>query len=157
MQVDLERLRHRIRSAFADVAPEADIADMRRPAFTGDDSYEMAEAFVGKKWSELAPEALFYHRESLAALNAHAYRAYLAAYLLAAIASPDPLDRIGPDLRHYLVASLEPGPDTSDRVSQLSAEQRAAVIEVLRALATLWHMPEAAVASEGLASTFGAR
>jgi hypothetical protein len=132
------------------VAAETDIADMRRPAFTGDDSYEMAEAFVGKKWSELAPDALFYHRESLAALNAHAYRAYVAAHLLAAIASPDPFDRIGPDLRHYLVAALEPGPDASDRVSRLSAEQYVVVIEVLRALEAQWHMPEAARAADGL-------
>ena len=157
MQVDLEALRDRIRSAFANVAPETNIAEMRRPAFTGDDSYELAEAFVGKKWSELTPETLFYHRESLAALNAHAYRAYVAAYLLAAIASQDPLDRIGPDLRHYLVASLEPGPDAVERVSQLSAEQRAVVIEVLRALELQWHMPEAARAADELANHDRAR
>jgi hypothetical protein len=87
---------------------------MRRPEFAGDDSYEMAQAFVGKKWSELPAETLFYHRESLAALNATAYRAYIAAYLLAAIESLDPLDRHGPDLRHYLVASLEPGADATE-------------------------------------------
>ncbi|MEP6864857.1 MAG: hypothetical protein ABJE66_29830 [Deltaproteobacteria bacterium] len=150
MQVELEHVRDQVRSAFADVAPETDIAKMRRPAFTGDDSYEMAQAFVGKKWSELAADALFYHRESLAALNANAYRAYIAAYLLAAIGSLDPLDRIGPDLRHYLVASLEPGPDAVDRVSKLSSAQRAAVVGVLRALERTWHMPEAATAAEAL-------
>ncbi len=150
MQVNLEGLRARIRSAFADVAPERDIAKMRRPGFTGDDSYEMAEAFVGKKWSELPADKLFYHRESLAALNARAYCTYVAAYLLAAIASHDPLDRHGPDLRHYLVASLEPGSDAAERASQLSSAQRAVLIEVLRALDQVWHMPEAGIAAEAL-------
>jgi hypothetical protein len=79
--------------------------------------------------------------------SAGAYRANVAAYLLAAIASQDPFDRYGPDLRHYLVGSLEPGPEVTERVSQLSAEQRAVVGDGLRTLGTVWHLPEATVAA----------
>jgi len=51
-------------------------------------------------------EVLFYHRESLATLSALAVRAYLPAYLLASVASDDPLDTHGADIRGYLLSAL---------------------------------------------------
>lgn len=150
MQVDLDALRDRIRSAFVAATPLTEITGLRRPEFTDDDSYDLSRALVGKKWSELPADVLFYHRESLAALNAEAYRAYVAAYLLASIASQDPFDRHGPDLRHYLVRSLEPGPVATERVSRLSLAQHAVLSDVLRVLGTVWQMPEATVAAEAL-------
>ncbi len=125
---------------------------MRLPRYTGDDSYEMAAAFVGKPWSELAVKDLFYHRESLGTLSAPAYRACLPAYLEACLATDDPLDKYGADLRGYLLATLKHWPhqqgehraaDTAERLSLLDAEQRAAVAAVLRYLESRWQMADA--------------
>lgn len=151
MQVDIATLRAQIHRAFDAVETPARVEDMRLPRYTGDDSYEMAAAFAGKRWSELPIAELFAHRESLATLGAKAYRAYLPAYLLAAIASDDPFDKHGADLRRYLVSTLAHWPhqdehraaETRERLSLLDAEQRAAVAEVLRYLETKWQLADA--------------
>jgi hypothetical protein len=98
LQVDQETLRAQIHRAFDRVPVPTRIEDMRLARYTGDDSYEMAAAFVGKRWRELAVNELFYHRESLGTLSAAAYRAYLTAYLEACLATDDPLDKHGADL-----------------------------------------------------------
>ena len=152
MPVDKEEIRAKIRRNFASVAVPTRIEDMRLPRYTGDDSYEMAAAFVGKHWTKLPIQVLFFHRESLWTLSAAASRAYLPAYLDACLASDDPLDKYGADLRHYLLASLKRWPhqgehrdaETSERLSLLNAEQRATVADVLRYLETVWHMEDAA-------------
>lgn len=129
------------------------IEDMRIPRYTGDDSYEMAAAFLGKRWDELPLDVLFFHRESLMTLSAAAYRAYLPAYLDACLGSDDPFDKHGPDIRHYLLATLDHGShqtdehralETVERLSLLDAEQREALADVLSYLVTKWHMEEAA-------------
>jgi hypothetical protein len=143
LQVDKETARAAIRRAFANVPLPARIEEMRLPRYTGDDSYEMAIAFLGKRWTEIPIETLFVHRESLGTLAPNAFRAYLPAYLDAALASDDPLDKYGPDIRHYLLATLkgwshqtaERATETRERLSALTADQRAAVAEVLRYLA----------------------
>ena len=151
MQVDKEALRASIRGAFANVPSPTRIEDMRFARSTGDDSYEMAVAFLGKQWTDIPIELLFRHRESLGSLSPAAYRAYLPAYLDAAIASDDPLDRYGPDIRHYLLATLKHWPHQPDdraaeareRRSALGPDQRAAVAEVLGYLSTQWHAEDA--------------
>lgn len=151
--IDKEAVRAAIRRAFADVPLPKRIEDMRAPSFIGDDSYEMAAAFLGKPWSELPIETLFVHRESLAALAPAAYRAYLPAYLDASLASEDPLDKYGADIRHYLLSTLKHWPhqksearaaETRDRLAALDREQRDAVADVLRYLVARWHSDEAA-------------
>ena len=152
MQVDKEAVCAQVRRAFASVPLPTRIEDMRLPQFTGDDSYEMATALLGKRWSDVPIEVLFRNRESFGTLSASAYRAYLPAYLLAAIASEDPLDKYGPDLRHYLLATLLHWPyqtsehgaaQTRERLSLLDAAQRAAVADVLRYLEVRWYSNEA--------------
>jgi hypothetical protein len=150
--VDKEAIRGKIRRTFGEVLVPTRIEEMRLPRFTGDDSYEMAAAFVGKRWTEIPIEVLFYHRESLGALSATAYRAFLPAYLEACLASDDPLDKYGADLRYYLLSTLKHWPhqsehraaETRERLSLLDAEQRATVADVLRYLETSWHMEDAA-------------
>ena len=97
------------------------IEDMRLARYTGDDSYEMAAAFLGKRWTDIPIETLFTHRESLGALAPAAYRAYLPAYLDASLASDDPLDKYDPDIRHYArdaQALAAPGRRSSSRDSR---------------------------------------
>lgn len=151
MQLDQEATRARIRRAFANVPVPTRIEDMRLSRYTGDDSFEMAAALVGKKWTELPVDLLFVHRESLHALGGAAYRAYLPAYLDAAIAADDPMDKYGADLRHYLLACLEHWPhqkdehrgaETRERLALLDPDQRAAVADVLRYLEARWQTPE---------------
>ena len=151
MQVDKEAVRASVRRAFANVPLPNRIEDMRLERYTGDDSYEMAEAFLGKCWSDIPLETLFRHRESLGTLAPTAYRAYLPAYLDAALASDDPLDKYGPDIRHYMLATLkhwshqgdERAAGTRERLSTLDPDQRAAVADVLEYLSAKWHAEDA--------------
>lgn len=151
MQVK-DELRAQIRRAFDGVPVPNRDEDMRLPRYTGDDSYEMAKAFVGRSWRDIPLRELFYHRESLATLNATAYRAYLPAYLEASLATDDPFDKYGADIRSYLLSTLKHWPhqkgahraaETQERLSLLDAEQRAAVAGVLRYLESKWESTEA--------------
>jgi hypothetical protein len=140
-------VRRRINQAFDKVISPTRIEGMRFLRYTGDDSYEMAAAFVGKRWMELPLETLFYHRESLGTLAPEAYRAYLPAYLDAVLAADDASDRHGADLRFYLLATLkhwshqrddERGVETRARLGALDPAQRTAVGAVLRYLHSHW-------------------
>jgi len=145
--IDAWMLPHAIRDAFADVALPTRIEDMRFPRYTGDDSYEMAVALLGKRWTDVPIEILFVHRESLGTLAPAAYRGYLPACLDAALAADDPLDKYGADIRHYVLATLkhwshqsgERATETCERLSALNPDQRAAVAEVLRYLVSRCH------------------
>lgn len=147
-----EALRAQIHRAFEGVPIPSRIEEMRLPRYTGDDSYEMAAAFVGRHWSELSVRELFYHREMLGTLSAVAYRAYLPAYLAACFAAEDPYDTYGADIRFYLLSTLKHWPYQSgehrevecrERLSLLDANQRAAVKSVLGYLETRWSMADA--------------
>lgn len=151
MQVK-DELRAQIHRAFGQVPVPARAQDMLLPRYTGDDAYEMAKAFAGRTWRDIPLQELFYHRESLATLNATAYRAYLPAYLEACLATDDPFDKYGADLRSYLLSTLKHWPhqkgehraaETQERLSLLDADQRAAVADVLRYLESKWDSPEA--------------
>jgi hypothetical protein len=145
-------LRAQIHRAFDHVPVPARAEDMCLPRYTGDDAYEMAKAFAGRSWRDIPLQQLFYHRESLATLNAIAYRAYLPAYLEACLATNDPFDMYGSDLRSYLLSTLKHWPhqksehraaETQERLSLLDADQRAAVAGVLRYLESKWDSFEA--------------
>lgn len=150
----VEALRAQIHHAFDNVELPTRLEQMRLARYTGDDSYEMAAALLGKGWVELPIKTLFYHRESLATLSATAFRAYLPAYLLACLESDDPLDTYGADLRAYLLGALGTWPhqsdperagETSERLSLLDAKQHEAVTSVLRYLENRWQMANAGV------------
>lgn len=144
---DKVAVRDAILRAFEKVDPPARIDGMRFSRYTDDDSYEMAAAFVGKRWAEIPIKTLFYHREMLATLAPEAYRAYLPAYLDAVVRSDDPLDKYSADLRFYLLSTLkhwphqkgeERGLETHARLAALDTSQRAAVVAVLRYLSAHW-------------------
>lgn len=147
-----DELRAQIHRAFDAVPIPTRIEDMRMSRYTGEDSYEMAAALVGKHWSTIPIEALFSHREMLGTLSAAAYRAYLPAYLVACLAAEDPYDKHGADLRGYLLSTLKHWPhqrgehraaELRERLSLLDASQRAVVASLLRYLETRWQMEEA--------------
>lgn len=147
-----DELRAQIHRAFDAVPIPTRIQDMRLPRYIGDDSYEMAADFVGKHWSTIPIQKLFYHREMLGTLSAAAYRAYLPAYLEACLATEDPFDKYGADLRGYLLYTLKHWPhqrsehraaETRERLSLLDAPQRAAVASLLRYLETRWRSEDA--------------
>ena len=54
------------------------------------------------------------------------------------------------DLRHYLVGTLLPSDERSERLALLDAAQRAAIVDVLRYLADRWRMADAAAAASTL-------
>jgi hypothetical protein len=148
----LEALRAQVHRAFDNVEIPTRVEQMRLPKYTGDDSYEMAAALVGRKWDAIPIEVLFYHRESLATLSPLAFHAYLPAYLLACLASDDPFDKHGADIRGYLLFALGSWPHQSDpdrpaetreRLSLLDSKQRDVVANVLRYLESRWNMKDA--------------
>lgn len=150
MQVD--ELRSKIRRAFDKVSYPANVRDMlAAPYSSNDDAYEMAAAFHDKAWASVEIVELFRHREMLFALSPTAFAAYLPAYLVATLATEDPLDKYGADLRWYLMESLaavegssEARKDTTAaRLAALTQPQRAVAIEVVKYLEQRWNMPNA--------------
>lgn len=142
-----EALEATIEAAFGDVPPPP--ADqLVQPAYaSSEDAYEMRTAFAGKRWTELPIRELFRHREMVVALSGAGYRAYVAAYLKAALTDDE---TYGADLRHYLLYGLRPLSDdpvhvqtAEERLSLLGAPQRAAIAAVLRHLAEVWRMKDA--------------
>jgi hypothetical protein len=122
-----------IRQAFEDVeVPPADqiLAD---DFAANDDCYEMAQMLAGKHWTTLVVEDLFYHRESLFALSATGFRAYVPACLVAALTSDA---RYRSDIHEYLTFALyglgrRDTAATQQRLSLLNAEQRTAISALL--------------------------
>ena len=89
----------------------------------------------------------------LIALSGLGYQAYLPAYLCAALTEDE---RLGADLRFYLIKSLSPLSDTKahvatahERLSRLTATQRSAVAGVLHYLAEALACQEAAALLDG--------
>jgi hypothetical protein len=124
---------------------------LAEPYRGNDDAHEMAVAFLGKPWATIAIQELFRHREMIFALTPAAYVAYLPAYLTACLATEDPLDTYGADLREYLLdtlviaegASQERSTTTKARLAALTAAQRAVVADVVGHLMLRWNMPRA--------------
>lgn len=108
---------------------------------SSEDALELREAFAGRSWLELDPAVLFRHREMLVALGGEAFRAFIPAYLVAALADEE---RTAGDFRHYLVTSLGSLGDSGERLSRLDTRQRDIIARVLRYLADARSMPAAA-------------
>ena len=151
--LDKEQVRAEIRAAFATVEAPTAVPDMLYERYrSSEDAWEMAAAFAGRRWADLAVRELFYHREMLNTLSPPAYRAYLPAYLDAAVASDEAADKYGPDIREYLLSTLKVWPHqsayvataTPERVAALDDHQRDAVEQVLRYLVARWDSKDAA-------------
>ena len=131
MQVapSVTELRAEIEAAFgaAEVPPaETVLAEPYRDTV---DPGELLAAFRGKHWRDLGRRDLFLHRESLSALSARGFRAYVAAYLLASLEGEE-----APDFVEYVLFSLHPlsseardASETRERLSALDGAQRAAI------------------------------
>jgi hypothetical protein len=118
--------------AFADVVPPTK-DQVLHPSYTNsEDALELRETFGARHWLELESSELFRHREMLVALSGEAYRAFVAAYLVAALGDDE---STAGDFRHYLVTSLGPIGASNERLSRLDATQRNVIADVLRYLA----------------------
>jgi hypothetical protein len=150
--VQVEELRADIHRAFDAVSYPTTVKGMiAAPYRSSEDAHEMAVALLGKPWAAIGIQDLFRHREMLFTLAPAAYVAYLPAYLAASLATEDPFDKYGADLREYLLdtlvvadgASQDRTASTQVRLAELTAAQRAVVIDVVRHLAHRWNMPRA--------------
>lgn len=143
MQVTTPReaaLAAQIQDAFGQVsAPRRE--EMLHSEYAGnEDAGALVMAFLGKHWAEVPLLDLFWHRESLFMLSPVGYRAYLPAYLSAALAKGEPHN---PDVCGYMLYSLRPSrgysklrkDTTRERLALLDARQRAAVLAIVRYLA----------------------
>jgi hypothetical protein len=129
----VDGLRKTIEDAFGSVeVPPAEhvLAERYRESM---DPGELLAAFRGKHWRDLSRRDLFIHRESLSALSALGFRAYVAAYLIAALEGDG-----AADLVEYTLFSLRSPSDderdderdaveTRERLAGLDAAQRAAI------------------------------
>jgi hypothetical protein len=128
-----ELLTASIHAAFDDVpVPSAD--DILAPEMQRSiDPLEMRAALAGKHWSVIPMEDLTFHREAIFALGPVGFPAYIAAFLLAALAE----DRMSPDIFDYTLFALYPIDDAEvevvrRRLSRLTPDQRMAIVEWLR-------------------------
>lgn len=142
-----QALEAEIRAAFPDAAPPPADQLIQRVYADSDDAHELRAALAGKRWTEVPIRDLFRHREMVIALGGAGYRAYVPAYLAAALTDDE---KYGADLRHYLLFGLRPLSEDAvhvqtaeERLSRLDARQRTAIASVLRYLADVWHMKEA--------------
>jgi hypothetical protein len=131
-------LRIQVRDAFSAVAippPHEILAERYRAAV---DPGELLAAFRDKHWTQVPVKDLFHHRESLVALSAVGYHAYIGAYLTASLSD-------GPytsDLREVTLFSLRPpvgfeqdAAELRERLSSLDSFQRLAIGGFVRYLA----------------------
>jgi hypothetical protein len=130
--------------AFADVAAPT-VDQIGFADYASVDAEEMAAAWQGKHWTALTTRDVFVHRESIFALSAVGYRAYVAAFLVAGLST----EVHASDVRGYLLASLRPSerPERTERQrlqqSLLDDEQRAAIVAVLRHFVYAFREPDA--------------
>lgn len=156
--VDLEALRADVGDAFKDVPRPAKLADMLSdPYASNEDAHQMAAAFFRQPWGDTPVLELFRHRQMLFALSPNGFRAFLPAYLVAAINEDEDCAKYAPDIREHLVHSLWPvgGSDeivstTNARLVALSPAQRAATLAVLKYLGARWNMRDVVEAVRAL-------
>ena len=97
------------------------------------DALELGAALAGKHWTAVPLGDLFYHRESIIQLSAIGWRAYIAAFLIAALAG----DNHSPDIGEHTLSALHPWLDhhhalMQERVAILNDEQRCSIAAWLR-------------------------
>ena len=86
---------------------------------------ELERSLVGRSWRDVDAELAERHEQDLPLLSGTAYRALVAAFLLAAL---EPDSEVG----EFLGYSLEPGDFNTPRVEGLTSAQGAAVLAFLR-------------------------
>ena len=126
----------RIHAAFDGVAVPPQHQLLAAHARNNLDALELGAALAGKHWTVVPLGDLFYHRESISQLSAIGSRAYIPAFLIAALAG----DRHSPDIGEYTLFALYPVRDhqhdlVQNRIAILDQEQRAAIIGWLRHVA----------------------
>jgi hypothetical protein len=126
-----------IEAAFG--AVEVPLAEtiLAEPYRNSEDPGHLAAALGGKHWREVSSHDLFFNRESINALSANGYRAYIGAFLLASL--EDDNGEESTDIAVYVLYSLHPlSPDardvsqTRERLSAVDGAQRAAIHTWLR-------------------------
>jgi hypothetical protein len=85
--------------------------------------------FHGKCWSEVSLDTLKYHFDSLPLLSPEAFKYYLPAFMLGAIADPES------NLPEFLMYSLLPNQLARRERCRFSAEQEQAIVEFARWMA----------------------
>lgn len=110
-----------VRSAWeAAGPPRAPLIDCPCP-----ECVELERSLVGRSWRDVDAELAERHEQDLPLLSGPAYRALLAAFLLAAL---EPDSEVG----EFLGYSLEPGDFNTPRFEGLTTAQGAAVLAFLR-------------------------
>lgn len=133
MPLSRDDLAQRIHEAFDGVPTpnEHDILADEMRAFI--DPIELRVALAEKHWSAVPIADLSFHREMISTLGPKGFRAYVAAFLLAALAG----DRRSPDVFQFTLLALIPLDEsererTRARLSLLDFRQRAAIVEWIR-------------------------
>lgn len=86
MSLTATDLREAIHEAFDSAALPEHVDDLLlEPYRSSIDATEMAADFAGRSWAAIPIQELFSHRQMLSTMSAVAYRAYIAAYLLACV------------------------------------------------------------------------
>lgn len=144
MSLTATDLREAIHEAFDSAALPEHVDDLLlEPYRSSIDATEMAADFAGRSWAAIPIQELFSHRQMLSTMSAVAYRAYIAAYLLACVNEDPSASRYVGDIWEYTVLSLKAwrGQEPTsaalvkERLSLLNAPQRDAIRSVLRSIA----------------------
>ena len=110
-----------VRSAWENVGPPSEpLVDCPCP-----ECEELEGSLLGRSWRDVDAELAEQHEQDLPLLNGAAYRALLAAFLLAAL---DPECEVG----EFLGYSLEPSDFNTPRFAGLTPAQGRAVLAFLR-------------------------
>jgi hypothetical protein len=122
-----QSLRRRIAAAFRDVPalPAREIVPAQ--AFGDDWEWLMADAFGGRRWTELSLHEIFQHRDTIGALSPAGYLSYLPAYLTSSLIRSK---RYAADIVEATLLAIR-----TQRLVLFDDDQRAAVVAVLRYLA----------------------
>ena len=133
MPLNRDELLARIRAAFEFMRGPAEDDILAHEMRTFIDPIELRVAIAGKHWSDLEIATLSFHREMISALGPTGFRAYVAAFLVAALAG----DRRSPDIYQWTLFALYPHDETEHestraRLSLLDDAQRDAIGEWLQ-------------------------
>lgn len=113
------QLSAKIKAAFPDPPPAAFPIVVHQC----DECARVDADFRGKRWSKVALDTLKYHYDSLPLLSPEAFRYYLPAFMLGALAD---LDSNLPD---FTLGSLLPHGLLRRETCKFTAEQEAAIVE----------------------------
>ena len=133
MSVTVQDLLARIHAAFDAVAIPGPEEILGARARNNIDALELRAVLAGRRWMDVPIQELFYNREPAAELSAVGLRAYLPAFMAAALAG----DRRSPAIYQYTLFALYPLDSSEDalareRIALLDPAQRATIVAWLR-------------------------